>query len=129
MEVPGGGGGRPGAHLRFGACSGHIERRRVAPESKSLVPPPRDLGFIPKAGLRDQAEIPRQARDDSHTAGFPIWMHRIADAPGANHGWTRIHTDGEGKNSRLSRRRGGGREKNLTGLIPVVKIIGFFPSP
>ena len=122
MEVPGGGGGRPGAHLRFGACSGHIERRRVAPESKYL-------GFIPKAGLRDQAEIPRQARDDSHTAGFPIWMHRIADAPGANHGWTRIHTDGEGKNSRLSRRRGGGREKNLTGLIPVVKIIGFFPSP
>jgi hypothetical protein len=31
---------------------GHIERRRVAPESKYL-------GFIPKAGLRDQAEIPR----------------------------------------------------------------------
>ena len=46
--------GRGGAHLRLGARPSHIERRRVAPESKYL-------GFIPKVGLRDLAEIPRPA--------------------------------------------------------------------
>ena len=38
--------------------AGHVECRRAAPESKHLRP-------IPAADLRDQAEIPRQARNDS----------------------------------------------------------------
>jgi hypothetical protein len=37
---------------------GHVERRRVAPQSKHL-------GLVPAAYRRDEAQIPRQARDDS----------------------------------------------------------------
>ena len=38
----------------MGASSGHVERRRPAPESKHL-------GFATMAGLQDCAEIPRPA--------------------------------------------------------------------
>ena len=43
-----------GAHLRYGASCGHIERRRAAPESKYL-------GQTPAARRRTPAEIPRPA--------------------------------------------------------------------
>ncbi len=52
---------RRGANLRFGARPSPIERRRVVPELGSFVPPSRDLGPIPTAGLRAPSEIPRPA--------------------------------------------------------------------
>ena len=47
-----------------GLTPGHVERRRIAPESKHL-------GLISTAYLRNQAEIPRQARDDSSPPSRP----------------------------------------------------------